>query len=54
MLFLLAGYNERSKTAANETEKMEQSLPAKLLLMKENDSVIEWDKAKNLFEGSNP
>ena len=49
ILFLLAGYNERSKTAANETEKMEQTLPAKLLLMKETDSIISWDKAQDLF-----
>ena len=49
ILFLLAGYNSRSRAAANETEKMEQSIPAKLLMMSETDSIIQWDAATDLF-----
>ena len=49
ILFLLAGYNERSKTAVNETKKMEQSTPARLLLMEKTESSICWDKAQDLF-----
>ena len=28
---------------------LEQSLPAKLLLMNETDSIISWDKIQDLF-----
>ena len=49
ILFLLAGYNERSKTVANETKRMKLSLPVRLLLMNETDSVICWDKTQVLF-----
>jgi hypothetical protein len=49
ILFLLAGYNKRSKAAANEMERMEPSFPARLLFMNETDSVICWDKAEDLL-----
>lgn len=49
ILFLLAQYNAKSRAAANETERMEQSVPAKVLTMNANKSVIDWDAASDLF-----
>ena len=49
ILFLLAGYNGKSQAAANETAKMERSVPAKVLLMDADESIIRWDAAGDLF-----
>ena len=49
ILFLLAGYNEKSRAAANEAAKMTRSVPAKLLLMQASESRIDWDAAVDLF-----
>lgn len=49
ILFLLAGYNKNSSAASNEAEKMDRSIPAKMLLMSEDESIIRWDTAYDLF-----
>ena len=49
ILFLLAGYNEKSRAAANEAAKMTRSVPAKLLLIQASESRIDWDAAVDLF-----
>lgn len=49
IMFLLAGYNEKSKAAGNELDKMVPTVPAKILMMEKTESRIRWNNAKDLF-----
>ena len=49
ILFLLANYNPNSQMLLNEINKMNGSIPARLLITTSEQSKIELEKAKDIF-----
>lgn len=49
-LFLMAEYNPRSKSIANEITKICRTVPAKILFMNKEERVIPYATAKDLWE----
>ena len=50
ILFLLADYNPRSQSLSNEVEKMNGSVPAGILITTSEQTKINLNKAKDIFE----
>ena len=50
ILFLLANYNPRSQSLSNEVEKMNGSVPASVLITTSEQTKIDLNKARDIFE----
>jgi len=50
ILFVIAGFNHRSKSISNVVGNLTQSIPAKIIYMNIEDTKIDYTKAKDLFE----
>ena len=53
ILFLFAEFNSKSMAVKNTVLGIEKSIPAKLIFMNKSDTVIEYAKAKDLWEYEN-
>ena len=49
ILFLLANYNQNSQSLSNEVKKMSGVIPASILLLPGNETILDLNQANNLF-----
>ena len=49
ILFLLANYNSNSQTLSNELEKMNASVPARILMTTSDQIILDLNHAKDIF-----
>jgi hypothetical protein len=49
ILFVIAGYNEKSQSLANEVKSIKKSLPARICFVKPDKTVLDYSIAKDLF-----
>lgn len=49
ILFLLAGYNKKSKAVNNEISKMDASMPARILFTEATEYIVAYGETKDLF-----
>ncbi|HVI39318.1 MAG TPA: hypothetical protein VM577_01545 [Anaerovoracaceae bacterium] len=49
ILFLIAGFNEKSRSLANEVNSIHKSLPARVCIVKPEETALDYSMAKDLF-----